>query len=299
MNSGSTFAACTNSYQLMKPADDKERRMKFSEKVVIVTGGGGGLGMHLLERFSGEGATIVLVDLDTEMVERQTAVLIERTGLPVLGLACDVTSEEDLDLVMRTIASEFGRIDVLVNGAALHGQKYNQPFSVLDRREIRAMLDVNVMGVINASLASRPHMVAGSAIINLASASGHSSATPYGVSKLAVRGVTLALATEFAEAGIRVNAVSPGFIDTFGGLTQRTREQRMAIIAALGTKIPAQVLDECTSDQLIDIILSQQLIKHQGTPEDITEAVFYLASSVSGFITGETLKVAGGALSAF
>jgi len=131
-------------------------------------------------------------------------------------------------------------------------------------------------------------------IVNIASAAGHTSHTPYGVSKLASRGVTVALAAEFADDGIRVNAISPGFVGSADTLAECSPERLMAILAALGSTLPREVLAKCSSDDLVSIIRSLQLVRRDGTVDDVVDGLLYLCSESAGFVSGETLKVAGG-----
>jgi len=132
-------------------------------------------------------------------------------------------------------------------------------------------MDVNIMGVINGSLACKATMAArgGGAIINIASIASYSNTTPYGVSKLAVRGLTIAFAREFSDAKIRVNAIAPGLIGT----------------ATIRAELPELF------DQFVNV---NQLIHRAGAESDIVSAMLFLCSSQASFITGETLRVSGG-----
>jgi NAD(P)-dependent dehydrogenase (short-subunit alcohol dehydrogenase family) len=134
------------------------------------------------------------------------------------------------------------------------------------------MMDVNFMGVVNCTLACREAMRArgGGVVINIASIAGYLSSTPYGVSKLAVRGLTIAFASELAPDRIRVNAIAPGLMGTEAALAE----------------LPAEFVTKFR-DEL-------QLVHRLGNMEDITATVLYLCSDAASFITGETLKVSGG-----
>ena len=164
-------------------------------------------------RSRAEGAAIAIADIDVEGAKRAAAEL-EAGGHAALAVECNVADEQSVDNAVATVIDRFGGVDILVNNAGLHLTKYNQPFSVLPRADLREMLDVNVVGVVNCSVACRTSMQArgGGVIVSIASVSGHMSETPYGVSKLAVRGITVALAKEFAPDRIRVNAISPGLM---------------------------------------------------------------------------------------
>jgi NAD(P)-dependent dehydrogenase (short-subunit alcohol dehydrogenase family) len=150
--------------------------------------------------------------------------------------------------------------------------EYNQPFSVLSREKLRRLFDVNVIGIVNCTLACRDSMAArgGGAVLNISSMAGHMSTTPYGVSKLAVRGLTVALATELSPDGIRVNAISPGLMATENAVAD----------------LPEALVEH--------IVERTQLIHRLGQMDDIVRAMLYLCSDDASFVTGETLKVSGG-----
>jgi NAD(P)-dependent dehydrogenase (short-subunit alcohol dehydrogenase family) len=231
----------------------------------------------------------------------ETAAALEDRGHGALGLRCDVTDEHEVDRCVQQAHDRFGRIDILVNNAGLHQRKYNQPFGSLSRNEVRALFEVNVMGIINCSLACQPTMAAGGggAIVNIASVSANASRTPYGVSKLAARGVTAALAAEFAADNIRVNAISPGYVGSSNALAECTPDRLVAIMAALGTVLPPDVIAKCSSEDLVSIIRSLQLVPREGRVDDVVQALLYLCSDEAGYVTGETIKVAGGAAIGF
>lgn len=169
------------------------------------------------------------------------------------------------------VVGRFGGIDILVNNAGLHSANYSQPMATMGAAKVRRLFDVNVMGVIVCALAARPAMSGrpGAAIINISSAASYSSNTAYGVSKLAVRGITIAQASEFAADGIRVNAIAPGLIFT----------------DTIRAELPPA---------MVQGVLKQQLLAREGEEKDVVEALLYLVSSRASFVTGETLRVSGG-----
>lgn len=274
--------------------------MRFEGKVAVITGGGGGLGTAFARALSVEGARTVLLDVDEAAAVAAAAALIEQ-GFESLGLCCNVTDEHQVDRVMQQAYDHFGRLDILVNNAALHRRKYNQPFGTLPRDEVRALFDVNVMGIVNCSIACQPLMVAGGGgvIVNIASTSSNASRTPYGVSKLAARGVTVALAAELGPHNIRVNAISPGFVGSAGTLAEYQPENLLAILAALGVPLPAEVVAKCTTEDLADMIRARHLVSREGTVDDVVKALLYLCSDDAAFVAGETLAIAGGSSVAF
>ncbi len=274
--------------------------MSFVGKVALITGGGGGLGRAFGHALAQEGARVVLVDV-VATAAAEVAAELQQQGLDAVAFGCDITDEHQVEAVVQKVVERFGGIDILVNNAALHRRKYNEPFTTLPRSDVRALFEVNVMGVVNCSVACRPALAVSGrgVIVNIASTSSNQSRTPYGVSKLAVRGLTTALAAEFGEDGIRVNAISPGFVGSAGALATVAREDLLAILSALGAMVPPQVLDKCTTDDLVAIVTNLQSVPREGTPHDVVQALLYLCSDASGYVTGETLRIAGGSSIAF
>ncbi len=197
---------------------------------------------------------------------------LETAGTPALAVVCDVADEHQVQAGIDATVERFGGLDVLINNAGKHLTKYNQPFSVLERDELRALFDVNVIGVVNCSVAARPSMAArgGGVILNISSMAAYMNTTPYAVSKLAVRGLTIVFATEFAGDGIRVNAIAPGLMATENAMDD----------------LPTALVDEFVNDR--------QLVHRLGQMDDIVQAMLYLCSDESSFVTGETVKVSGG-----
>jgi NAD(P)-dependent dehydrogenase (short-subunit alcohol dehydrogenase family) len=245
---------------------------RFKGKVAFITGAAAGFGRAFAEALSSEGAAIAIADVDVDGARRQAA-RTDSPATPAIGLACDVADDRSVERAVAQTVEQLGGVDILINNAARHLKKYNQPFSLLTRQEIRGLFDVNLMGIINCSLACKPSMSerGGGAIVNMSSAGGYMSSTPYGVSKLAVRGLTIAFATEFSSAGIRVNAIAPTIIPTDG------------------------VLAEYSEGEIDQLVNRRQLVRRRGQLEDVTSTMLFLCSEDASFITGETIRVTGGA----
>ncbi|WP_405536157.1 SDR family oxidoreductase [Streptomyces sp. NBC_00075] len=243
---------------------------EYRGKVAVVTGGGRGLGRAFGAALAARGAHVVLADVDGSAAASAAAGLTVGGG-SATGTACDVSDEDGVAEMMTEIVERHGGIDILVNNAGLHAADYYQLFTQLGLTKIRRLFDVNIMGVVICSLAAREAMSgrAGATIVNISSSAAYANRNAYAVSKLAVRGLTMSFAREFAEDGIRVNAIAPGlvFTDTIRAEVPRTEVER-----ALG----------------------QQIVRREGTEEDIVEALLYLASTKASFLTGETLRVTGG-----
>jgi 3-oxoacyl-[acyl-carrier protein] reductase len=245
--------------------------MRFGGKVAFITGGAVGFGRAFARGLAAEGASVALADIDRTAAE-QTAKEMADLGLRAIALECDVASDSQVERAVATAVEELGGIDFLINNAGKHLTKYNQPFSVLPGRDLRDLFDVNVFGVVNCSVACRRPMRArgGGVIVNIASIAGHLHVTPYAVSKLAVRGLTVALAGEFAPDGIRVNAISPGLMATENAMMD----------------LPGEMVR--------DFVDNRQLVHRLGRMEDVVATMLFLCSEEASFITGETIKVSGG-----
>jgi len=246
--------------------------MSLSGKVAFITGGAMGFGYAFAETLGREGASVVIAEINMEGAEL-AARRLQDQGIRAIALPCDVSDEVAVDTAIAKTVAEFGGIDILINNAGLHLTKYNLPFTTLARADVRALFDVNLMGVVNCSVSAFESMKSrgGGNVINISSMAGNMASSPYGVSKMAVRGLTIAFAKEFADAGIRVNAISPGL---------------MATDSAMADLPPAMVSS---------IINDMQFIHRQGEVEDIVNMMMFLISDKASFITGETFKVSGGA----
>jgi 3-oxoacyl-[acyl-carrier protein] reductase len=245
--------------------------VRFDGRTAVITGGAIGFGRAFARALVAEGANVALADIDASAAEGTAAELVSGGG-EAIAVECDVADADQVDAAVATTVDRFGGIDILINNAGLHLTKYNQPFGMLSRNEIRGLFDVNVIGVINVTLACRDSMRqrGGGAVLNISSMAGYMSATPYAVSKLAVRGLTVAFATELAPDRIRVNAIAPGLMNTESALAD----------------LPRPLIDE--------FVHERQLVHRLGTMGDVVSAMLYLCSDEASFITGETLKVSGG-----
>jgi NAD(P)-dependent dehydrogenase (short-subunit alcohol dehydrogenase family) len=245
--------------------------MRFDEKVAFITGGAVGFGRAFGRALGREGAAVAIADIDADAAQR-TAKEFESEGIRAVAVACDVAEEDKVQRAVETTLRQLGGVDVLINNAGKHLTKYNQPFSVLPRQELRALFDVNVIGVVNCTVACRGPMAArgGGVVLNISSIAGHMHVSPYAVSKLAVRGLTVALATELAPEAIRVNAISPGLMATENAMED----------------LPQEMID--------DFVQNRQLVHRLGVMDDIVKTMLFLCSDDASFITGETIKVSGG-----
>src|SRR2546425_2782503 len=251
--------------------------MELEGQVAIVTGAGRGIGRATALELARLGTDIVVAELDRANAER-TAAEVQALGRRASVVPTDVTSRADLTAMVERTRAAFGRIDVLVNNAGI----YRAAVSLdITEEHWDAVMTINAKAVFFASQAVLPTMIAQKrgAIVSLASMAGKIGSTtnlPYNASKAAVISITKSLALAHAADGIRVNCVCPGFVQT-DMWTAVAREQG----ALLGISA-----EEFTRQRLAQIPLGRM-----ERPEDVASVIGFLASSKSGYMTGQAINV--------
>lgn len=239
-------------------------------RVAIITGGGRGFGKAFGHALAARGAHVALADVD-EDAGREAAAGIVAAGGSAIAYRCDVSDEAEVGAMIDDLRARHGGVDMLINNAGLHSQEFNEPMAISGVDKLRRLFDVNLMGAIICTLAAAPAMKGrpGASIVNISSAAADGCQTAYGISKLAVRGVTVTSARELGADGIRVNAIAPGLIFT----------------DTIRAELPQEVVDAVKASQVID---------RDGEEADVVEALLFLVSERARFVTAETLRVGGG-----
>lgn len=243
--------------------------MKLAGKVALVTGAAQGIGKAVALLLARNGADIIVSDINLEKAE-ETANEIKSIGRKALAVKGDVANWNDVERMVEVILEKFAKIDILVNNAGITRDKL---VLRMTEEDWDAVLDVNLKGTFHCTKAVVRHMAKqrSGKIVNIASVvgeMGNAGQANYSASKAGVIGLTKTIAREFAQRGININAIAPGYIET----------------------PMTEVLPEKAKEELKKLIPMERL----GKPEDVAEAVLFLVSEESNYITGHVLNVNGG-----
>jgi meso-butanediol dehydrogenase/(S,S)-butanediol dehydrogenase/diacetyl reductase len=242
--------------------------MRFSGKVAIVTGGSSGIGLATVRRLASEGASVVIVGLNAEKARDAAASVRGATQNSVIGIACDVSNESQVEVTISETLRQFGGLDVIVNNAGLMIFK---PLEEQTAEDWRRVFNVDLLGAFFFTKQAFLHMRRGGSIINISSIHAVET-TPlvsaYAAAKAAVLSLTRSSSLEGQAKGIRVNAILPGAVDT--PMLWENPNVKSGL-----EKIDRGVL---------------------GKPEDIAAAIAFLAADESEFVRGSSVIVDGGRL---
>jgi len=245
---------------------------KLAGKVAVVTGASKGIGAAIAKHFAAEGTAVVVNYASSKQAADQVVDEIAKRGGKAIAVQADVAKKAEVEGLFSATKKEFGKIDILVNNAGVYEFS---PLEEITEEHFHKHFDVNVLGLLLATQeAVKQFDSAGGTIINISSTV--TSLTPpnasvYTGTKGAVDGITRTLAKELGPRKIRVNAINPGMVETEG--------------------VRAAGFDKGDLRQQVE---SQTPLGRIGQPEDIAPAAVFLASSDAAWITGETLRVAGG-----
>lgn len=243
-------------------------------RVVMITGAGQGIGRAYALSFAEAGAIPVIAEIDGAKGDA-VAAEIAAAGGQALAIQTDVTDPASVKAAVATALDRYGRIDVLINNAAIFVTLGRQPFWEIDLEEWRAVMDVNITGcfICASAVSGAMREAGGGRIINISSSTvpqGIPGFTHYVTSKSALIGMTRCMARELGDANITVNAVLPGMIETEIENAGRNDVGRAAVIG-------------------------HQSLQRQQEPMDMVGTLLFLSSPASGFMTGQSLCVDGGA----
>jgi len=248
--------------------------MDLENKVVVITGAGSGIGEACATLFSKNGSTVIIADIDLKKAQTVATKLAEQKG-KTLALKMDVTDFNEVESVLQKVVDSYGQIDIMVNNAGIMNQ-LRAPTAEHTFDDWDSVIAINQTGVFYCLKASLKHMMhqGHGRIVNIASlaglkASGHNLA--YSASKFAVVGMTKSSAMEYAPYNIRINAVCPSYTQT--PMLDAVVENQPGIDKKLLRFIPMGRFAEA---------------------DEIAEAVIWLASDQSKFITGQTITIDGG-----
>lgn len=253
-------------------------KMRLDGKKGFVTGGARGIGKATATALAEAGADVAIVDLDMSEAEKTAAALAEATGRDVFAIRADVTRPEDVNAMIDALLARYGRIDFAHCNA---GICINAPAEEMTFEQWKKVIDINLTGIfLTAQAAGKVMLKQGSgSIINTASMSGHIVNVPqpqcaYNASKAGVMMLTKSMAVEWANRGVRVNSISPGYIGT-------------ELVTTNPTLIP-----------LIEQWNAMAPMHRLGKPEELQSIVVYLAGDTSSFTTGSDFTI-DGAFTAF
>lgn len=250
------------------------RDFSARDRVVIITGAAQGIGRELARQYAAAGAIPIVADLNIDKAEKVVSE-IEASGGTALAVAVDIGSRESVDAMVEKIVKKFGRIDALINNAAIFATLQKRPFDQIPLSEWEQVMKVNVTGVFNCVCAVAPQMRKANwgRIVNISSDAvrlGVANYLHYVASKAALIGMTNSLARELGPHGITVNCIRPGGVATEVDRTVNpTPERRQQMLA-------------------------QQCVPRGQVSSDLVGVVMFLTSQASSFVSGQTIACDGG-----
>lgn len=244
--------------------------MKLNNKVAVITGGSSGIGLATAQAFIQEGARVVIVGRNQQSLDEA----VQSLGEKAIGIQADVANLADLDRLYATVKERIGNIDIIVVNAGVGPVR---PLAQVDEAHYDQVMDINVKGAYFTVQKALPVLNDGAAIVlvaSVASITGMPGLSVYNASKAALRSLARTFSAELVDRGIRVNAISPGPIETpiFGKMV-----------------LPPEV-----AAKMGEGIINRVPMKRMGQPEEMATAILFLASSDSSYVLGAELFADGG-----
>ena len=255
--------------------------LQLKGKVAVVTGGSLGIGRAVTEALAAEGVRVAIVARRQAQLDEVAAEITKATGVEVLGVAADVSDTAQVNAMMQRVAEHFGRIDILVNGAAHPGGLVRSEIDEADPEGLLEDINIKVVGYMRCAKAAAPHMRQGGfgRIVNIGGLTGRGSKQLSGMRNVAICHMTKTLSDQLGPHGITVNVIHPGVVET-------------PHIHELYEKEAAK--QGLTAAQVEANYAKATPIRRVLQPAEIADAVLFLASPRAGAITGESLGVDGG-----
>ncbi|MBX9933363.1 MAG: glucose 1-dehydrogenase [Methylobacterium sp.] len=243
---------------------------RFTGKVAFITGAAGGIGRAAAVAFAAEGARVAILDRTEDML-KDTEAAVKNLGAEVFALGCDVSKPKRVEAAVGQVIERFGRLDVAFNNAGVENKA--APLHEIELEEWDRILDINLRGTFVCMKHELAQMVrqGGGVVVNTSSGAGIrgvAGGASYAASKFAIIGMTKSAALDYATQNIRVNAILPGNIET-------------------------AMMDRFTGGD-IQKAIDLEPVGRLGRPEEIAEAVLWMASDLGGFVTGSSIVVDGG-----
>lgn len=247
-------------------------QFRLDGQIALVTGSTRGIGLAIARTFAEHGAGVV-VSSESAPDTAACAATLQREGLPVTGLPCDVSRPGEQQALVEQVLQSRGRLDVLVCNAGITGTP--GPFADLDMADYDRVMAVNLRSMVELSRLALPHLAAGTTgslilVSSIAGLRGNGAINAYALAKAGVAQLARNLAVEWGPRGVRVNAISPGFIRT---------------------ELSAPLMNNA---QFMARRMQMTPLRRAGEPEEVAGAALFLASSAGGFVTGHNLVVDGG-----
>lgn len=254
--------------------------MPASPKTAIVTGGGSGIGRAAAHRFASDGFNVLCADINGDAATRVAQEIAEE-GHAARAVQCDVTDEAAVDRLARSALDWTGRIDTV---AANAGAMVEGSVQALSLRDWRRALDINATGAFLTARSVLPHLTETQGVLVFTSStvalSGMKGVAAYSAAKGAIAALTRQVAADMAEHGVRVNAVAPGAVRT--PLSESQFRARSA--------------SEAEFEALLDQVIQRYPLSRWGRAEEIAEAIHFLGTSRSSWMTGQIIPIDGGLL---